>query len=613
VWIVLGVLLICGHSRCYGQILTKIDSIKFSNLHFTRNKFINNVFEQAVNSVKRTPDSGPDDSYLNGKSEDPYLPYQGKIVRHIFIDAINFDQSFDDTTSHDHSFAARMGNALHRSTRDFVIRNDLFVERNRPLNAFKLADNERYLRSLEYIHDARIIVDSIPGNPDSVDIRVYTKDVFSIGGGGSSNGLNHFTLNAYDANLLGMAQRLDLSGLYDYTRDPGLGYGGFYRKDNVGGSFIDATVGYSTINVSGYTHEEETDEYLTLTRQLVSPYSRFAGGLTISHDQAYNPYSSPDSITYRYNYSYFDGWAGYNIGIKQLTATNNAIRDRRFLAFRYYNRDFTETPVQVGKSFNPIFNSSQAVLATMTFFSQDYYKTQYIYGFGTTEDLPYGYNVAVTAGWHKQLDLQRPYAGVNASRYIATGYGDFIQLYMRSGAFLDQNKVQDGSFLIGATAFSRIFFINSTKIRQYINASYTQIYNRLTYAPLYINNYFGPRGFLADSAYGDRRVTVQLETEFYLHFKFLGFQFAPFPYADVSLLTPVGVPFLQSSLYSSLGGGVRARNENLIFQTIEMRAFFFPVAPNNMRGFKIVITSNVRYKYTSNYVVEPDLVQLNTQ
>ena len=614
--LIIYLFLLCGLLPCstlHGQILSRIDSIKFSNLHFTHNKFVNNIFEQAVNSVKKDPDSGPDDSYLNGKSEDPYLPYQGKIVRHIFIESVNFDRSFTDTSARDNSFAARVGNHLHRSTRKFVMRNNMFIEEHKPLNAFKLADNERYIRSLEYIHDARIVVDTIEGNPDSVDITLFTKDLFSIGGGGASNGFNHINLSVYDANLAGMGQRLDASGLYDYTRAPNLGYGGAYRKDNVGGSFIDATVGYSDMSISGYTHEEETTEYLTLSRLLVSPYSRFAGGLTLSHNEAYNPYHSPDSTQFRYKYDLMDGWAGYSIGIKQLNATNNTIRDRRFFAIRYYNRNFSEQPYQIANRFDPIYNSSQAVLAQFTFFRQDYYKTQYIYGFGTTEDLPYGYNIAVTTGWHKQLNLERPYAGINASRYIATGYGDFIQLYVRGGGFLSHNKVQDGSFLVGATAFSRIFFLNSTKIRQYINISYTHQYHRITTAPLRIDNYFGLRGFLSDSAYGTRRLSLQLETEFYLRFKFLGFQFAPFPYGDISLLTPENGPYSHSALYSSVGGGVRGRNENLIFETIELRAYFFPVAPTNMRGFKIILNANIRYRYISNYITAPDLVQLNAQ
>jgi len=58
---------------------------------------------------------------------------------------------------------------------------------------------------------------------------------------------------------------------------------------------------------------------------------------------------------------------------------------------------------------------------------------------------------------------------------------------------------------------------------------------------------------------------------------------------------------------------VRARNENLIFETIELRAYFFPIAPNNMKGFKVVINSNIRYRYSSNYITAPDLVKLNSQ
>ena len=591
------------------------DSISFSKLHFTHNAFVNNIFQQGLNSVRKTPDAGPDYSYLNGKSESPYMPYQGKIIRHIYINTFNFDRSLTDTSKRDSSWAARTGNNLHRSTRKFVVRNNLFIKENTPVNAYMIADNERYIRSLDYIHDARIIINDIPDNPDSVDLTIYTKDLFSIGGGGASNGLNHINANLYDANFAGMGQRVEVSGLYDYNRQPNWGYGGLYRKDNVFHSFVDATVGYSTMSISPYTNVEQSTEYLSLSRQLVSPYSRYAGGLTISENQAYNLYYSPDSIVYPYKYFLLDAWAGYNIGIKVLTATNNKIRDRRFFALRYYNRDFSQYPPQVmtptGPAFNPIYNSSKAVLGQFTFFRQDYYKTQYIYGFGTTEDLPYGYNIAITGGWHQQLNLQRPYAGINASDYIATNHGDFIQLFIKGGGFLHDDKVQDGSFLIGATAFSRIFFLNSTKIRQYVNLSYTQLYNRVTYAPLYIDNFYGIRGFLTDSAYGTRRLSLQLETEFYLRFKLLGFQFAPFPYGDLSLLTPENGPYSKSALYSSLGGGVRARNENLIFETIEMRAYFFPIAPNNMKGFKVVINSNIRYRYSSNYITPPELVQLN--
>lgn len=612
----ISLLVFCGilyATEAKGQVLSRLDSIKLNKIHFTNNKFVNNIFQQAINSVKRTPDANPDDTYLIGRSEDPYLPYQGKIIRNIYVETVNFDRSFKDTSLRDNSLGARIGNHLHRSTRKFVIRDNLFIRENTPLNAYMVADNERFIRSLGYIQDARIVIDTILDNPDSVDITIYTKDFFSIAGGAAADGVKRINGNLYDANLAGMGQKLEVTGLYDRGRDPKFGYGGTYTKNNVAHTFIDATVGISTMNNYTYTRREESAAYFTLYRRLVSPYSRFAGGLTLSHNEAYNLYQAPDSLAYTYKYDLLDGWAGYSIGIKQLTATNNTIRDRRFLAVRYYSRDFTQVPIQVGDRFNPIYNSSQAVLGQFTFFRQDYYKTQYIYGFGTTEDLPYGYNIAVTGGWHKQLNLERPYAGFNTSWYIATHKGEFIQLYMRTGGFLYRNKIQDGSYLIGATVFSRILFAGSTKIRQYVNMSYTHQYDRVTQAPLQINNFYGLRGFLSDSAYGTRRLSMQLETSFYLKFKLLGFQFAPFPWGDLSLLTPENAPYSATKLYTALGAGIRGRNENLVFETIELRAYFFPVAPNNMRGFKVIINSNIRYRYASNYITAPDLVQLNNQ
>ncbi len=200
-----------------GQKLSREDSISFSKLHFTHNKFVNNIFQQAVNSMKKTPET---QNNYTGKSEDPYMPYQGKIIRHIYIEPINFNRSFKDTSKRDNSWSANAGNRLHKHSRRFVIRDNVFIEEDKPLNAYKLADNERYIRSQAYIHDARIIIDTLENNPDSVDLTIFTQDLFSIGGGGASNGFNHINLDLYDANLAGLGQRLETTGCMTITAHP---------------------------------------------------------------------------------------------------------------------------------------------------------------------------------------------------------------------------------------------------------------------------------------------------------------------------------------------------------------------------------------------------------
>ena len=47
------------------------------------------------------------------------------------------------------------------------------------ISPLKLSDNERFLRELPYIDDARILV--VPVSDNEADIIVITKDVYSLG------------------------------------------------------------------------------------------------------------------------------------------------------------------------------------------------------------------------------------------------------------------------------------------------------------------------------------------------------------------------------------------------------------------------------------------------
>ncbi|NDC40786.1 MAG: hypothetical protein EBZ77_04415 [Chitinophagia bacterium] len=574
--------------------------------------FFQNILTQAINSVKKEQNN-IENGYQRGRAEAPYRKYQGKYIRHIRIATFNFDRSFTDTTVKDNGTLARVGKRLHYVTREDVVHNNLFIKEGSVVNPYKIADNERYLRTLDYLQDARFIMKAVKGSPDSVDLFVYTKDLFSIAGGASSDGLNHIKTNVYETNVAGMAQRVELSSLYDYNRTPVWGVGALYRKNNLCGTFIDATAAANTADINPYTGREETAEYIALERRLISPYTQFAGAMSFGNYHTFNIYHLSDQDYYNYHYQGFDAWTGYNIALNKLTNGNPNVRDRRFIAIRYNNKIFEHIPQQVAGRFDPFYNNTRYLLGQFTFFRQDYFKTQYVYGFGTTEDLPYGYNLAISGGWHQQAGLERPYAGLKATYFIATAYGDFIKLYLKTGGFLYQGEVQDRGLLLGATAYSRLMFINSTKVRQFVNVSFTSLHNRITTEPLYINNNYGLRGFLADSVYGRMRLSLQLETEFYIKPRLFGFKFAPFPYADFSLITPEHAPLSKTLLYSSIGGGVRARNESLVFETIEARAYYFPIAPTDMKGFKVIVTTNVRFRYPSNYVTAPNIISLNRE
>jgi hypothetical protein len=102
------------------------------------------------------------------------------------------------------------------------------------------------------------------------------------------------------------------------------------------------------------------------------------------------------------------------------------------------------------------------------------------------------------------------------------------------------------------------------------------------------------------------------ESIFFPKLKLLGFQLAPFGFAAGTLLTGQDNNFKRSDIYSGIGGGLRTRNVNLVFPTAEIKFIYFPRKAQEMNAFRISFTGNIRFRYNSNYIRAPDIIQLNT-
>ncbi|MEP6846215.1 MAG: hypothetical protein ABI861_09435 [Panacibacter sp.] len=513
-----------------------------------------NILRLAINAVTHSPtDSAKESTVLNYKSETQFLAYKGKTIRHIYIQTYGFERNFADTSKQTDYYGTRLLNRIHRDTREWVIRNNLFIKEESIIDPYKMADNERHLRSLEFIQDARILVKRIAGNKDSVDVYVITKDLFSLTGELNDFSTSRFKAKIADANVSGMGQKVQVTTLWEKDRNPGFGYELFYNKNNIANTFINATVVYSKIKPDlTYGMDAESAWYINLERPLVSQYSHMAGAITVGQHQSANSYNKPDSLFYRYHYNVYDAWMGYNPGIKT-HSKNEASTNRFFLSGRYFNNQFSERPEQLKTPYNFRYDNRKALLGQFTFFRQNFYKTNYIFGFGTTEDIPYGYNISVTTGLYKQNDMVRPYAGIDANKYVASDKGYFLQYFLRTGGFIKGGQIQDGGLLLGGSLFSPLFNYRKVKIRQYLRLSYTKQFNRVGLDPLKINNAFGLRYFGSDSALGDQRISIHTETFFFLNYKLFGFKFAPFAFADAAALTPENEKFSKSGFYYGLG------------------------------------------------------------
>lgn len=562
------------------------------------------VSRELINAVTRTP---PTPEVLNTKSEEVFMPYDGKVIRKIIVNHIGFERSMTDTTMNIRNRMAKIGNALHVNSKEWVIRDHIFFQEKKPLNPFKLADNERFLRDLDFVLDARIFIVPLLSTEDSVDVLVLTRDVFSIGGSVSPR-TDGFKFKAYDVNVLGMGQRLQYNGYYDSDRNPVYTHEFYFRKSSLFGTLINMTVGFTQLNTgSSYGDEEEQAYYLKLDRPLVSPYSRVAGGIELSKNWSQNFNASPDTIFKNYRYSIADFWIGYNIGLRS-TQTN---RGRHFISARFFEQQFEVRPQRAFDQLNPLYNSRTSFLSSFTFFKQDFYKTQYVYGFGRTEDIPYGHTMSIIGGWQRLMGIQRPYLGADAEKSFVHNKGNFYTLTFRIGAFPYNGDLQDATILLSGRLFSKLKIHKRVMIRRSFDLDYTHVFNQKTNTLLDINNSFGLEGFVADSLLGTKRLHGRYEMIFYTNWKVLGFKMAPIVFTDLAFIAPKEELIFYDKPYLGLGTGIRTRNENLVFGTIELKFFYYPRTVEDMSNFKVSLTSNLRIKYSGSFVRPPSFIVYN--
>ncbi len=547
---------------------------------------------------------------LNEKSEESYAKYEGKIIRKIIVRHVGFEKTVLDTARTLENFVSRTANKLHSNTKEYVIRNNLFVREGKPLNPYRVADNERWLRNLNYMLDARIYVKPISHKSDSVDLLVVTRDVFSLGGSFAPNFPTKYQSSIQDVNLAGRGQTVQFGQVFDITRKPRYGYEGSYLLSNIKGSFIDGSLGYTSLNDGiSIGNENESSFYLNLNRTLYQPFARFAGGAQISYNRSTNVYKKPDSLFARYTYAVQDYWLGYSFGHKKLPNDLKEKRNRTFVAIRGFDQYFLNS---INTSLTEldlfVYRNKTSVLAQLTFFRQDFYKTQYVLGFGRTEDVPYGYRITFTSGWERELGNKRPYLGSELYYNKVRPSGTILTYDINLASYFQGRNTQDSYVSVNFTRYSKIYKVGRMIIRNQVASGYSAIINQQVKRGLDIRDINGILGFLPDSLVGFQRVTLSQETTVFTPYKFFGFHLAPIVRTDLALIRRSAALFQWHNFFSGYSIGVRARNENLIFNTIEMRLFYYPETVERLQHFSFSVTTNVRIKYPTNLVNKPATV-----
>jgi hypothetical protein len=546
------------------------------------------------------------------KIANPFLAYSGKTIRNIRFVQLGFERNIRDTTVIKNDFGVIMANGLHTKTKTRVIRNNLFFTEGDILRPYLLADNERQLRDQIYIQDARILIDSIAGCSDSVDVVVITKDIFPLTAALIISNPTKMRLSIRNESVAGSGSRLFLGLMYDQDRSPKIGYGAAFVKRNILGSFIDWGAGFQTYNNAFNSgRREETFLYTIIERPFVTPYIPWIGALSLTSNKT-NNYYLKDSLynsDYKYSYRSADLWVGYNFSSKLLLSPNKVSRVNKLVALRTFYQKFADLPDKNRTLYDYRYANITGVLGSFNIFKQDVYRTKLLYGFGKNEDLIQGFSASIITGWSVKENRGRPYLGTQLIRSHFSHSGFYTTYVFRMGGNLYNTKLEDANILINVDHFTRLKKINEEWFnRSFFSAGFSHQINPVLDQPLQISSAFGLPYFRSILAYSASRTTVKAESVFYNMRSFLGFKLAPFIFADMSMLTPLKEPDSKSQVYSAIGGGIRTGNDNLSIGTFELRAFYFPRTLPGMKNFRAEIGANIRFKYNGIFVLRPDFV-----
>jgi hypothetical protein len=563
--------------------------------------------DSVLQKITRQDDSvitGDDNSNMQ-KSERIFARYTGKVIRQIYFRKVKVfgPRDINDTAFSSSMKLIRLANRLHYDSREWVIRQSLFFRENNRLNPYTLADNERYLRSLPFIQDARINIVNAMFFPDSVDIEVVTKDVFEYGFNLSKLTTAAFAARVYNNDLFGAGQALQVGALWRKDYNPTWNTEVRYTKYNITGSFIDGAIGYSTLNnyMPLDTGVYEGSYYISMNRPLYRTRAQLVGGFTFSRNHSINIFNQSNGLYRDYRYQVSDIWAGYNFRNQFRKDGTERSQPNLAILARNYNLHFGKKPSQEVYANDPYYNNRSYWLGQFVIFRQQFFKTHNFFGYGRTEDIPLGYTIALTAGKENWIGRKRLYAGIELEKFWPIKNSALLHTQLGAGNFWQYKTAEDAVVHVAVNHYSRLFKLKRSYLRQFSSIDYIISPNDHFYKPLNINWERGIWGYKDTRINGYQRLNLRSETVLYSAWRVYGFKFNFFGAFQGSFITDRNQSIFKSRLYSGMGIGVRVRNENLPLNTFKLAINYYPSAPLTVKPiwFELTTVTDFRFNISS--------------
>ncbi|RIV20056.1 hypothetical protein DYU11_22995 [Fibrisoma montanum] len=593
------------------SVLMQRDSIFYSRLkqrmykHRLTRQLYDALFRDVYNSRIQTGE-------VNQIEVNPFLPFEGRIIGDIYFRRLNvFGQSVYDTLRKTNNWVERIGNGLHRNTREGVIRRSyLLFREGDTVDPTVLRDNERLLRNTAIFHDARILVVPREGSRQFVDVYVITQDVWSLQPNGSVGGLDRFSVGFEQRNFRGLGHQLFSQVAYN-GRDPRqkLEYQGRYTVPFIGKTFLTAQADFIYLR-------DRKQASARLFRPFLTPDTKYAGSLELSHYRINNRvFDRNDSIQLvPLSYTYSDIWIGRSFRMfYSRRNTEEKGRARLIVALRKTNYNYDQRPT-VTADTNQLYQDSRTTLVSVGFSLRKYVRDVLIYGFGRTEDVPVGGLVSIVGGVDNAELGERMYTGLNFSygRYIKkVGY---IYALTSIGGYSRTTGLEQGILALESNYFSPLHMSPMGNMRHFVNARFTKGINRFSDEFISLSGgtstgtYIDGIGVNSDFLRGSKRILMNYENIIFSRLNFLGFRVAFITFANLGLISFKDQPMFRGPLYQGYGIGFRLRNENLTFNSFQIRLSYFPNIPNNRQEFRYAFEGIPALRFRDFDIAAPQII-----
>ncbi len=491
----------------------------------------------------------------NEKTREEYFSaYNGRVVRNIRTLRIPIlDGNVNDTSGVDSSALGRLIN-WHPQTRQWILRGRGVLQAGDRIRDNSLADLERLVRELSTIRDARLYVIPVAGT-DSIDLLMAAQDLFPLRLNIDFRSPDRYIVRLTDRNITGSAVEAGITYERSDKLKPQHVYNISLRNANLFNRFV-------TGRAYAFERGSRKEQGAEMGRDFLSSALKGMGGAFLKN---VNDRVFADSSESRYNMLRGGLWYGHAfesrfewLFVPALSMEMNIFNK---------NSDFV-------KGFGYPYYDNRKVLASVSVFHRRFLRSALVKVFGTSEYIPVGYKLDLTAGYEDAAEFNRRYLGASAefAKYIHDA--GYFGLRLNNSAFMKDGLYTDRLWTGSINYYTPLLKWGRVRFRQFAEVLFKQLKNPFSLPSFGVN---GPwEDSLGVGPKGDQLHRFGLKSVFFMPWYLYGFRFSFYEGADLMLLKNV-VPYRHDYTYlPSFRLGIRIQNDHLTYTAFSFQAEWFP-------------------------------------